>query len=314
MLDLMGFKDEFISQCRSTLSELGPGDMKIEEQQVNKAQRGLLNGMLFIKDGLNCAPTFYVEDFYNAYKAGSDIKDLSRNAVGAAVSSMGMANMLAGKTEALIKDTDNLVVKLFNESRNKEYMKNLATKDVGCGFFLTANVEFGEYGVSVTKSMLKEMRTSRTKLFGTAINNTMKKYPPMLFDLKDSIFPDHIESENLLESAYIRAPLETGPGYVLTNSRLFWGAGALFYPGVMSRIHELLDDDFYVLPSSVHELIIMAAGDQDPAHLAELVRSANRTVVEPADILADDLYICESCELRRVSYGGVIPEDAGCVC
>ena len=54
MLDLMGFKEEFVSQCRSTLCESGEDDMKIEERKVNKAQRGVLNGVLFRKEGLEC--------------------------------------------------------------------------------------------------------------------------------------------------------------------------------------------------------------------------------------------------------------------
>lgn len=80
------------------------------------------------------------------------------------------------------------------------------------------------------------------------------------------------------------------------------------------RIHELLGGDFYVLPSSVHELILLKAEDQDPKQLADLVRSANRSVVKENEILADDLYVCESGRLCRVSYGGVIPACSDKVC
>ena len=72
-------------------------------------------------------------------------------------------------------------------------------------------------------------------------------------------------------------------------------------------MHELLDGDFYVLPSSVHELIVVAVDDPDPQQMVEMIREANRTVVDEKDVLANDLYICESGKLRRVSYGGIIP-------
>ena len=119
---------------------------------------------------------------------------------------------------------------------------------------------------------------------------------------------------NLLEQPSGRAPAGSGPGFVLTNSRFFWGAGALFYPGMIDRIHELLGGDFYVLPSSVHEFILIAVDDQDPQQLADLVRSANRTVVKETEVLANDLYICESGKLCRVSFGGVIPACGDYVC
>ena len=83
---------------------------------------------------------------------------------------------------------------------------------------------------------------------------------------------------------------------------------------MIDRLHELLGGDFYVLPSSVHELILIAVDDQDPQQLVDLVRSANHSVVKDNEILADDLYICESGELHRVSFGGVIPACGDVLC
>ena len=142
----------------------------------------------------------------------------------------------------------------------------------------------------------------------------MEKYPAVLQDLGDSVMQGTEECENLLDAQSGKMPAGSGPGYVLTNSRFFWGAGALFYPGMIERIHDLLGGDFYVLPSSVHELILIKVDDQDPRQLADLVRSANRSVVRDSDILADDLFICRSGTLCRVSYGGIIPAGADNVC
>lgn len=314
MLDLMSFKKEFISNCRNALCEYGPEGMRIEEQSVNKAQRGKLNGMLFVKEGLNCAPTLYVEDFYAAYKAGNDIKDLSRNAIATVVSSMGMASMLADKTHSLIGDRRNLGVRLVNKHREKDYLKGLLFRDIESDFGFIADIQYGEYRLAVTRDMPQMMKMSEDEIFETALKNTMEKYPAVFYDLKDSVFCYGEECTNLLESGAEYAPAGAGPGYVITNSSFYRGASALFYPGIICRIHLLLDDDFYVLPSSVHEVIIIAAEDQDPRQLAEMIRSANRTVVDPEDVLADDLYICESGMLRRVSYGGVIPDNPGCMC
>ena len=113
-----------MSQCRSALCESGPFDMEIEEQKVNKAQRGVLNGVLFTKEGLECAPTFYIEDFYKAYKEGTSIKDLSHNAIEAAVQCMDMAGVLAKDTFDMLGDTDYLrrlspteIIKRLNEQQ-----------------------------------------------------------------------------------------------------------------------------------------------------------------------------------------------------
>ncbi len=310
----MGFKKEFVSLCRSALSESGPVDMKIEERKVNKAQRGVLNGLLFRKEGLACAPTFYVEDFYKEYKDGTPIADLSEEVIETAIRSMGLASMLARESFDMLGDKDNLRVRMLNKGRNKDYLMNIPHRDVGGGFVYIAEIGRGEYGAVITDELMDECGMASDELFDTAIKNTMELFPAVLHDLGESAMSWQNECDNLLEKPGGKAPAGTGPGYVLTNSSFFWGAGALFYPGMIDRIHELLDGDFYVLPSSVHELILIAVYDQDPQQLADLVRSANRAVVRENEILADDLYICESGELHRVSYGGVVPACGSHVC
>ena len=314
MMDLMSFKEEFISQCRNALCEYGPFDMEIEEQKVNKAQRGVLNGVLFVKKGLECAPTFYIEDFYQAYKSGTSISDLSHNAIKTAVQSMDMAGALARETFDLIGDTENLRVRLLNKGRNKDYLKGIPCHELSCGFVYIAEIGRDEYGAVITDALLKEYDLTKDELFDIAISNTAERFPAVLHDLGESVMGDPEDCVNLLEQSTGRAPAGAGPGFVLTNSRFFWGAGALFYPGMIDRIHELLGGDFYVLPSSVHELILIAVDDQDPQQLADLVRSANRSVVKENEVLANDLYICESGELHRVSFGGVIPACGDFVC
>ena len=314
MLDLVSFKDEFISQCRNMLCETGPEDLKIEERIVRKAQRGELNGVLFMKEGLLCAPTFYVEDFYKAYKDGASIPDLSHNAIETAIRSMGMANMLARDSFDMIGNPEKLRVRMLSRDRNKEYLKSIPFRELGCGFVYIAESGRGEYGAVITNDLMEEFDMPGDELFDRAIRNTVEDFPAVLHDLGESVISDPESCVNLLNASSGRAPAGSGPVFVLTNSSFFWGAGALFYPGIIDRIHELIGGDFYILPSSVHELILVSVEDQDPQQLADLVRSANRSVVKSSEILADDLYICESGALHRVSFGGVIPVCGDFVC
>ena len=156
MLDLMDFKEEFVSLCRSTLCESGSVDMEIEERAVNKAQRGTLNGLLFKKEGLDCAPTFYVEDFYMAYKAGTSIADLSQQAVDSAVRCMDMAGQLARDSFNMLGDTENLRVRMLNKGRNREYLKGIPFREMGCGFVFIAEIGHGEYGAVITDALMKD--------------------------------------------------------------------------------------------------------------------------------------------------------------
>ena len=124
--------------------------MKIEERKVNKAQRGELNGVLFKRDGKECAPTFYIEDFYKAYKDGTPIADLSHEAVDTAVRSSVMADILAQGSLEMLGDPDYLRVRLLNKGRNKEYLKGIPFRELGGGFVFIAEIGCGEYGAVIT--------------------------------------------------------------------------------------------------------------------------------------------------------------------
>ncbi|MBR4150263.1 MAG: hypothetical protein IKR08_02690 [Firmicutes bacterium] len=78
---------------------------------------------------------------------------------------------------------------------------------------------------------------------------------------------------------------------LISNSKNFFGAAALFYDGLMEFIEGVIGGSYYVLPSSVNELILLPDdGETDPECLAALVRDVNRSVVRPDEWLSDNVY------------------------
>lgn len=92
--------------------------------------------------------------------------------------------------------------------------------------------------------------------------------------------------------------------YVLTTESGNLGASALFYPDVQDKAADLMGSGYYVLPSSVHECILVpdTAGHNEK-DLCAMVREANRSVVEPKDVLSDNVYHFDkdSRQLSRVA-------------
>lgn len=82
------------------------------------------------------------------------------------------------------------------------------------------------------------------------------------------------------------------PMYILTNEQLIFGAATLFYPGMMDQIAEKIKDSFYVLPSSVHEQLIVPAAfvEEDSRYLDDMVEEVNYSVVDPHERLTDHAY------------------------
>lgn len=76
--------------------------------------------------------------------------------------------------------------------------------------------------------------------------------------------------------------------YILTNQNKVNGAGVLARDGVLDKIGELLGSDFYVLPSSTHEVILVPDnGNMQTKELEDMVKEVNATQVPPEDLLSD---------------------------
>ena len=87
--------------------------------------------------------------------------------------------------------------------------------------------------------------------------------------------------------------------YVATTTGDFtYGAGVLAYPHFFERARAIVGDDFYIIPSSIHEVILFSADmyeEGDPrGELLELVKSVNQRAVLSSDRLSDNVYLYHS--------------------
>ena len=73
------------------------------------------------------------------------------------------------------------------------------------------------------------------------------------------------------------------------------GACIIQYPDFLDQAAETMGGDFYVLPSSIHEVLFIADdGSMELSHLEEMVRSINEAEVAPADRLSDNVFHYDS--------------------
>ena len=310
MLDFTEFKNEFINGCRNELAGVARfspySGIELEEQIITKAQRGRLTGLIFKEPGTVCAPTFYVEDFYDMYKEGRSLKDLSAAVVQDAYRYIHNPPDFSDIYPDVLSGQGLFGVRLLNKSGNRDYLEGVTYLDVGCGFVLIAEIRSGDFRAVITNRLLDSLDMTKEALFERALEDSSMNDRATLYDLADMLpaFPQ--ANVNLLDSAAgtVLPPVSL---YILSNESSFWGAAVLFYPGMLARHSDLMGGSFYVLPSSVHEVLLLPVTEGDPQKLVDIIRSANRTVTDSDVFLADELFICESGRLRQVSYGGVVP-------
>ena len=80
--------------------------------------------------------------------------------------------------------------------------------------------------------------------------------------------------------------------YVLTNKEKYLGAVLIYFSEIMTEIAQILGDDFYLLPASIHEwIIIPESAVNDRMHLLSVVRNINCYEVLEEEVLSNDIYL-----------------------
>lgn len=325
MLDYADFKKEFIANCRGLLADIAAtgdadsefGGVEIEQRSVTKAQRGELAGLIVRTPNTVCAPTYYVEDYYDLYKEGSSPEELAASLVQSALHYLHKPPVFpeidAENLKNALDDSIRFGVRLLNEAENRAYLRDVP-HICESGLALIAELRSGEYCAVVTNGLMESLGMTKDELFERAVSGSVTNDRATLYELAEMFCSDFTENVNLLESLSDEDLPLPASLYVLSNEDCFRGAAALFYPGMLDRLGNLMGGRFYVLPSSVHEVLILPAVGDDPQKLADIIKEANRTVTESDVFLSDELYVCESGRLRQISFGGIVPSPGTLPC
>ena len=93
------------------------------------------------------------------------------------------------------------------------------------------------------------------------------------------------------EAEECRRILAEVPMKVLSNVSRCRGAACILYEDTLRRAAEEYGEDFYILPSSVHEVILFPVSEEKhPERLRDIVREVNRTQILPEEVLSDNVY------------------------
>ena len=145
--------------------------------------------------------------------------------------------------------------------------------------------ENGRSCVVVTKPLMDMYGINEAQLFADAEKNSLAEEPLVFTPLCDMI-------RSLIESNEVPSPEEAGiVTYIATNKSGFHGASVLAYPDFAEKAAETIGGSFYMLPSSVHEFILIKDdGKPNAKDLNKMVKNVNETVLEPRDLLSNQCY------------------------
>lgn len=269
--------------------------------EVMKNNGVMLSGITMLQDDNNISPTIYLNQYYEAYESGEitlrcivdDVLDTyERNKVNQSVDMRFFMNYERIK--------DKIIFKLIHAERNEELLKDIPHiryLDLAIVFqCLISDEMFGNATIMIHNAHLKIWEITEEELYKKAIKNTPKLQQYDIKTMRDVLCEmmrlEELEGKEIIDrEEYLRELRDATPMYVLSNRTRVQGASCILYPDILRDFAAAIKSDFYILPSSIHEVILLPAqGDEDEEGLKNMVREVNETQVEREEVLSDSVY------------------------
>ena len=146
-------------------------------------------------------------------------------------------------------------------------------------------------------------------MFMQAWENMERMDTPILRSVEGILgFSD--SDENLLKISDKNKWTPEGNMYVLSNTEMNYGAALMVCPDVLENISALFSEGFYIIPSSVHEvLIVPKERNLSPKDLGVMLREINQKEVAKEEVLSDRVYTYDYEKQKICQIPESIPQE-----
>ncbi|WP_367567866.1 DUF5688 family protein [Lacrimispora sp.] len=293
--------EAFLETVKNSLQETLGTEFSLSLQSVQKNNGLLLDGLCIGKAGERSAPTIYLNQFYQEFRYGRPLEDILSD-----ILSLYHDSLLPVPPpfeDLLLPDhvKSKVIFRLINQTANEELLKTVphtpySDLDLALVFCLSLQkTEDSLMTALIHNSHLNTWGFSTEDLFLAAKTNTPRLFPARIRSLSEVITDIARETlEKELEGAledFFDTPPMSPPMFVLTNSTGMNGASSIFYEGILKDFANANDSDLIILPSSIHEVLIIPYRDTISLEdLADTVFSINQEEVPEEDRLSNHIY------------------------
>ena len=272
---------EFMNAMLCEIRGQVDAQVRTELYTVTKNNGTRRTGILFKQEDSNLAPTIYLEEFYQKYLKGQQVPDLADS-------------ICSIYQEIRVKKTcdcqnlfdfnhvkEHIVYKLIRRDANEELLKQIPYEpflDLAVVYYIQIdNTRFGSAAIQIRNEHLRYWRVEKEEIRRLAEKNIPRIYPVQIRQIVRFM-------------------------YVATNEQCSLGAAVMRYPDFREKVRGMIRGDFYILPSSIHEVILVPESfGLEPERMAEMVKEINQTGVAPEEVLSDSVYYFDGEEIRIVA-------------
>lgn len=284
------FKQHILSDLQN---RLGP-DIRVHIQDIVKNNDTHLDGLTLLCTKYNLSPTIYLNHYFKQYEKGESLSEIEDEILNTYRENCPARNIDITFFTDYDKVKSRIIFKLVNYERNRELLQDVPHYrflDLALVFnCLVESSPSGSATILIHEHHLTYWNITRDDLYALAQQNTPRLLSYELRNMTDvlkELFDDDELAGAMPDSDFCSA----NAMYVLTNRYKLNGSGCILYPNLLRDFAARLESDLFILPSSIHEvLIIPAKNPSSPDELSDMVKDVNSSQLSREEILSDHIY------------------------
>lgn len=289
--------NEFLQEIEARVRDRMAEGSYIGILSVPKNNGVVMDGLVILEQEANVAPTIYLNQFYREYRDGETMDRIVNRILHYYWQGKRMRKLDTSFYTDFGKAGGRIVCRVINREKNRKLLEEIPNRPflnlAMVYYYLMEQTQLGSGSILVRNQHMRLWGVEAMQLHELAVKNTKALLPGLFQPMMDLI-------AGMGEKGVGREKL---PLYVLSNQKQAYGAFWMTDPATLKKIGAELGQDYYVLPSSVHECIVVPADiGACEKELAEMVREINTAQVEPEEVLSDCIYYYdrEAEEIRMV--------------
>ena len=245
-------------------------------------------GITVSEKGIHISPTIYLEEYFQQFQEGKP----SEKIVEKILQLYEEVKCSHPCEESLLQNYEELkgkfACKLIHRGKNEKLLNDIPYvpwMDLAIVVFVLLEVSpYGTATVLVRKEHLEIWGLTEAQLFDEAKKNTPILLPYQFCPMRKLL-------REICPYAVDEGEEEEESLYVLSNKLRSFGAASMLYEGILEKVGQKLGENYYILPSSIHEVIVVPESKSPVKQdLEEMVREINETQVEEEEVLSDRVY------------------------
>lgn len=286
--------NEFLQEIVRKLQGKVDGDVRAETIKKNNSVN--MDGLLIREKGRNLSPVIYLSPYYRSYLNGGDMEQIADDIYGCHLKGRPADNFDISCFTDFEQVKSRIVYRLVNYEKNKPLLKEVPYRkylDLAIVFcFLACDAgDKWQASILIRNEHLAYWNVSAEEVAGMAYENTPRLLKHDFVSMRQVV--DGLckcETDREISGTDMAGIPEM---VILTNRSRLNGAACILYPGILKEFADKTGSNFVILPSSIHEVILVPVKEDklpDRESFCRIINEVNEAEVEDMEVLSDHPY------------------------